>query len=220
MGRDGAGFGAETAQTLDRGLAILDLLSGPAFAHGATVADLAAALDLSRPIVYRLLASLAARDLVVRDAAGRVRLGMALQRLASAVLPTVREAATPLLRVLADTAGATAHLTVAEHDQAVALAVVEPTLSGLHVAYRVGSRHPLDRGAAGRAILAGRRGTAQVVATSGELQTGAHGLAAPVPGLPGFEASVGVVGVEPLDEAAVGPAVLRCAADLAARLRG
>jgi DNA-binding IclR family transcriptional regulator len=114
--------------------------------------------------------------------------------------------------------GATAHLTIAEGGEAVALAVVEPSWTAFHVAYRAGSRHPLDRGAAGRAILAGRQGDASVIATAGELQPGAHGVAAPVLGLEGLEASVGVVALSPLDPEVVGPQVVSAAAAVAQAL--
>ena len=53
--------------------------------------------------------------------------------------------------------GCTAHLTIADGDEALALAVIEPSWTDFHVSYRVGARHPLDRGAAGRAILAAPR---------------------------------------------------------------
>ena len=78
--------------------------------------------------------------------------------LARRAQPLLAEGALPALRRLAEQAGATAHLTVVEGGEAVALAVVEPSWTTFHVAYRTGSRHPLERGAAGRAILAGRHG--------------------------------------------------------------
>ncbi len=92
------------------------------------------------------------------------------------------------------------------------MAVVEPSWTALHVAYRTGTRHPLERGAGGQAILAGRRGQIEPVATSGELQPGAYGVAAPVVGVPGLEASVGVVALAPLDVVAVGEQVAAAAA--------
>ena len=58
-----------------------------------------------------------------------------------------------MLRRLAEQVGCTAHLTVAEGDEALALAVIEPSWTDFHVSYRVGARHPLNRGAAGKAIL-------------------------------------------------------------------
>ena len=86
-------------------------------------------------------------------------------------------------------------------------------------AYRTGSRHPLDRGTAGRAILGGRAGTAGWVESSGELEAGAHGVAAPVLGVEGLEASVGVVALLTLDGATVGPTVEEAAAAVATALR-
>ncbi|HEY9483718.1 MAG TPA: IclR family transcriptional regulator, partial [Micromonosporaceae bacterium] len=63
-----------------------------------------------------------------------------------------------------------------------------------------------------------RGGDPTWVATSGELQPGAHGIAAPVTGVEGLEASVGVISLAPLDPAVVGPAVMTAAATLAAAL--
>jgi DNA-binding IclR family transcriptional regulator len=207
------------SRTLDRGLRLLEVLA----AGGAlSVTDLASRLGVSRPAVYRLLATLEDHALVARDGDGRVRLGLGLLSLVGGVTPVLQRAAVPLLRRLAEEAGATAHLTVAEpgSGDAVALAVVEPSHTDLHVAYRVGSRHSLDRGAAGRAILAARRGDgATFVVSEGELQPGAVGIAAPVLGIAGLEASVGLVALGPsLDPARAGPQVVAAAAALTAVL--
>ena len=88
------------------------------------------------------------------------------------------------------------------------------------MAYRVGSRHPLERGAVGRAILSARRdcGPGYVV-TEGELQPGAVGIAAPVLGVAGLEASVGLIALgQALDPARAGPQVVATAAALAGAL--
>jgi DNA-binding IclR family transcriptional regulator len=89
------------------------------------------------------------------------------------------------------------------------------------VSYRVGSRHPLEQGAAGKAILLGRSAAADhpYEVTEGELQPGARGLAAPVRGVDGLEASVGIVTLGELDTAAIGPQVAAAAAEVTARLR-
>jgi DNA-binding IclR family transcriptional regulator len=166
-----------------------------------------------------LLATLDEHGLVRREDDGQVRLGLAVLELAAAAEPALREAALPFLRSLADSSSATAHLTVAEGDQAIAVAVVEPRWSTFHVAYRLGSRHPLDAGAAGKAILRGRNGDPGPVITSGELEKGAHGLAAPILGVPGLDASVGVVAVAPIERATIGPLVLSVAESLSGVLR-
>lgn len=211
--------GGETSQTLDRGLQILQLLSSREHSSGMTVTQLAAELTVGRPVVYRLVATLEARDFVKRSADGRVRLGLGLTRMSASVLPLLRDAALPTLRALADTVGATAHVTIVEGGEAFALAVVEPTWTDYHVAYRIGSRHPLEHGAAGRAILEARAGRAACVVTDGELQAGAHGIAVAVVGVAGLEASVGVVSMSVLDEAVVGPQLHSAATRIALALR-
>jgi DNA-binding IclR family transcriptional regulator len=211
--------GPETSQTLDRGLRVLELLAEDGESGGGrTVTELAAALGVARPVVYRLLATLDAHRLVRRSDDGRVRLGLGVLHLAQRVHPLLREAALPVLRRLAEQVSATAHLTVADGGEALAVAVVEPSRTDFHVSYRVGARHPLDRGAAGRAILAARTGHAGVVSTDSELQPGAVGMAAPVP-VAGVDASVGVVALGSLDAARAEPAVLAAATAIAAALR-
>jgi DNA-binding IclR family transcriptional regulator len=208
-----AAMAAETSQTLDRGLRILDLLA--AAPSGLTVAELAADLAVGRTVVYRLLATLEAHQLVRRHPSGRVGLGTGALRLASRVVPLLRDAALPALRRLAEDVGATAHLTVADGGEALAVAVVEPSWTDYHVAYRVGSRHALDRGAAGHALMRGRDGDLGYVVSSGELQPGARGVAAAVVGIPEVQASVGVVALADLNAATVGPRVELAAREVA-----
>ncbi len=211
---------AETSQTLDRGLRLLAVLAEAP--SGLTVTELAGQLSVNRSVVYRLLATLEEHRLVRRNGDGRAMLGLGLLQLAQRVQPLLRDAAVPSLRRLAEEVGATAHLTIADGRDALAVAVVEPSWTDYHVAYRVGSRHPLGRGAAGRAILARRRGETldpPYVVTEGELQVGAHGIAAPLLSVPAIEASVGVVALAELDARKVGPRVVRAAADVATALR-
>lgn len=211
------GVAPETAQTLDRGLRLLRLVADTP--GGLSMSEAAQALGVGRAVVYRLVATLAAHSLVRRDRGGRVRLGTAVLDLARQAHPLVADAALPPLRALAEELGATAHLTVADAGEALALLVVEPSWTQLHVAYRTGSRHPLDRGAAGRAILAGRRGDAGYQSSAGELESGAHGVAAPVVGVEGLHASVGVVALHALDAGSVGPRVVAAAEAIAGALR-
>lgn len=212
----------EIAQTLDRGLRLLQLVADAP--GGLTVTEAANRLGVGRAVVYRLAATLAMHGMIRRDAGGQLRIGAGVLHLARRAQPLIADAALPVLRRLAEQVGATAHLTVADGTdrpaagagpetvaEAVALAVVEPSWTQLHVAYRAGSRHALDHGAAGLAILAGRRGESGWVETNGQLQTGAYGIAAPVLGVPGLEASVGVVALAPLDAQIVGPAVIGAA---------
>jgi DNA-binding IclR family transcriptional regulator len=213
---------AETSQTLDRGLRVLAVLaSNP---NGLTVTELAAAVGVNRTVVYRLVTTLEQHGLARRDATGRLHVGLGVLALARGLQPVLREMANPVLRALAEDLGATAHLTLADGAEALAIAVVEPSWTDFHVAYRVGARHPLSQGAAGRAILLGREiaagaaGTEQFVQTAGELQPGARGLASPVLDVEGLEASVGIVTLGELDAETAGPRVAAAAAEVARRL--
>jgi len=213
---------AETSQTLDRGLRVLSILaSSPG---GLSITELSAAVGVNRTVVYRLVATLEQHGLARRDQSGRLQVGVGVLALARGLQPVLRELANPVLRALAEELGSTAHLTVADGGEALAIAVVEPTWTDYHVAYRVGARHRLDQGAAGKAILLGRdirdgvRPGTRWVQTSGELQAGARGVASPVLGVEGLEASVGIVTLGDLDAAVVGPKVTAAATEVAQRL--
>jgi DNA-binding IclR family transcriptional regulator len=220
---------AETSQTLDRGLRVLKLLADTD--HGLTVTELAAKLGVNRTVVYRLLATLEQHALVRRDLGGRARVGLGVLRLAHQVHPLLREAALPALRALAEDIGATAHLTLVDGTEALAVAVVEPSWTDYHVAYRTGFRHSLDRGAAGRAILAGRgqapylpeqrstEGRPGYVLTQGDMEAGASGAAAPLLGVTGIEGAVGVVMLAESVPERVGPRVVEAALEVADALR-
>lgn len=208
---------AETSQTLARGLHVLRVLAESP--HGLTVTALADRIGVNRTVVYRLVTTLEQSGFARRDASGRVHVGLAVLSLARAVQPVLRELANPVLRELAERLGTTAHLTVVDGGEALAIAVVEPSWTDYHVAYRVGARHRLDQGAAGRAILQGRSveggsRRAAYVETVGEIQPGAWGVAAPVLGVEGLEASLGIVTLSQLDAAAVGPEVVAAAAEV------
>jgi DNA-binding IclR family transcriptional regulator len=213
---------AETSQTLDRGLRVLRVLA--ASPGGLSITALAAEVGVNRTVVYRLVTTLEQHGLARRDGAGRLHVGLGVLALARGLQPVLRELAQPVLRSLAEELGCTAHLTFADGGEALAIAVVEPTWTDFHVAYRVGARHPLDQGAAGRAILLGREiregrpADERYVVTTGELQPGARGLAAPVLGVDGLEASVGIVTLGDLDVGTVGPRVVEAAVSVAQRL--
>jgi DNA-binding IclR family transcriptional regulator len=209
---------AETSQTLDRGLRVLRVLAESP--EGLTITELSGRLEVNRTVVHRLTNTLEQHGLVRRDARSRLFVGLGVLHLASAVQPLLRDLAMPVLRSLAESIGSTAHLTVADGDEALALAVVEPTWTDFHVSYRIGARHPLSQGAAGKAIGLLDVDEPAYAVTSGELQSGARGLAAPVRGVDGLRASVGVVTLEDaIDEAVVAPQVIAAAQEVAQRLR-
>jgi DNA-binding IclR family transcriptional regulator len=216
------------SQTLGNGLRALEVLRD--HPGGLGVNAVAQQLGVHRTVAYRLLTTLRAHQLAVRDADGRYSLGIEVLGLAQAVLAGLRSTAEPALAELADRLNATSYLTVAEGDDAVTVSTAEPRRPRMHVAYRVGSRHPLTTGAPGLAILAGRPyqpgERAEVTAarsrgfavTAGELEAGAWGLAMPV-----FDsrkwaiACVGVVALTELDPADVVPAVRRARAAVTGR---
>jgi DNA-binding IclR family transcriptional regulator len=224
-----SGVDRSTSQSLERGLVLLELIGKSP--DGINISDLAAAIGTHRTIVTRLLKTLASRNYVVRDQFGRYSLGGTLLELARYVQPQIRTAALPVLRVLAERIPATAHLTMADGDEAVAIIVVEPTTAAFHVSYRVGTRRPLWRGASGAAILSARppqeiehpgvalarsRGWAQ---SEGELERGAIGIAAPLPNAQYANYSTGVVMLNtPESPDEVGRAVIEAAAAIAASL--
>lgn len=215
-----------TLQTLDRGLRALDIVSQRP--EGISVAELAAELGVHRAICYRIVATLEAHSLVSRTDAGRLRLGVGAAVLSSRFEPQFLHGARPVLAELADRTRATAFIAAAEGDECVVLMVAEPTDTVLRVGYRVGSRHPLNLGASGVAILAmrppGSREPESVrqarqdgySVTTGELERGAVGVSAGIrtEGHP-LERSVGVVAIEGLDTDKAAGAVLDAAQRLA-----
>jgi DNA-binding IclR family transcriptional regulator len=194
----------EGAKTLDNGIKVLKVVA--AHPDGLTMTEIARAVGIHRTVAYRLLLTLGQHSLVTQGGDSRFRVGVGVLELSASMRSDLQSAAQPHLRVLADRTGATAHLTVLDGVDAVSVAIVEPQESEMHVAYRIGRRHPATVGAAGMAILAGRPAQAGerieitagrqqgYVASEGEIQLGAWGLAAPVPhGTNNAIASIGVV---------------------------
>ncbi|MBM4567608.1 helix-turn-helix domain-containing protein [Rhodococcus hoagii] len=180
---------AAGTQTLARGLHALELVANSA--SGLTIQDVADRLGVHRSIATRLLATIADRRLISRGPDGRYRAAGGLAALGREVYSGLREVATPLMQNLADRLGASVALFVAEADDAVAVVVTEPANSTVRVSFRQGGRHPLDRGAAGYALLSAlppRPGDPRVtegrrtgyVISFGEVEPGYWGLGAPL----------------------------------------
>ena len=217
-----------TLQGLDRGLAALDFVSqNPA---GVTVADVAAHLGVDRAIAYRIVATLEARALVTQGRNKRLRLGAGVIALAGRFSSQLIQAAEPSLQDLADEVGAPAFLTVAHgEDECVPVLEADPKVGQgpVRVGYRIGLRYPLDKGASGIAILAlaePRPGDSAAVKearelgyshTAGELQRGAVGIAVGFEAPGPLRASVGIVTMDDIDPAEVGPLVDAAARRLA-----
>lgn len=177
------------AQTLARGLTALELISESP--GGLTIQEVAERLDIHRTVASRLLSTLVQFRLIARYE-GRFRAGAGLAVLGASFDHSLREMSMPLLRQLAERTQATAALLVAEGEEQVAIAVIVPVGVTYHLSFREGTRYPLDRGAAGLALLAGQApkpGEREVITearakgwvmTHGEVEPNAYAVAVPV----------------------------------------
>ncbi|WP_127819526.1 IclR family transcriptional regulator, partial [Microbacterium sp. CPCC 204701] len=139
------------SQTLSRGIRLLEVLADAR--EPLTIDLLARRLDLHRSVVYRLLRTLEDHGLVARDSVGRVQLGPRLAALAAGVAHDLQAEALPELTAVANELGMTTFLAVLDHDECVTLVSIEPRHAVASVAQRPGTRHPVTRGAPGKAIL-------------------------------------------------------------------
>jgi DNA-binding IclR family transcriptional regulator len=181
---------AAGSQTLARGLSALQAVAGSP--SGMTAQQVADHVGVHRTIAYRLLSTLAQYRYLVKGEDGRYRPAAALAVLGASFDNNLRQLCVPTLRTLADDLGATVSLLVAEGDQQVAVAVIVPTLVFYQLSFHEGSRYPLERGAAGIALLASmppRPGERDLVPrtreqgwvmTHGEVEPDTYGLAVPV----------------------------------------
>ncbi|GAB7143796.1 IclR family transcriptional regulator [Mycobacterium riyadhense] len=178
------------SQTLARGLTALQLVA--ASPTGLTMQEVADHVGVHRTIAYRLLSTLTQFRLVSKGEDGRYRPAAGLAVLGASFDHNLRQVCLPTLRSLADELGTTVSLLVAEGDEQVAIAVIVPTQVAYQLAFHEGSRYPLDRGAAGIALLSSmppRPGERDLVAaarergwvmTHGEIEPNTYGLAVAV----------------------------------------
>jgi DNA-binding IclR family transcriptional regulator len=178
------------SQTLDRGLLCLDYVA--ANEHPVSIDDVAASTGLHRSIVYRLLRTLELRALVERVDDGSYVPGPHLAVLSRSVRRTLRAAAAPVLVDLAEELGMTAFIVVADRDEAVTVDSVEPRGLDAHVSYRPGTRHALDKGAPGLALLAARqpRRGERAEVTTARRRGWAHSKAEVIAGLEAIAAPI------------------------------
>lgn len=180
------------SQTLARGLTALKAIAGAR--DGLAINDVAEVLGVHRTIAYRILNTLSDAGLIRRSDDNRYRGAAGLLQLTSAAHDAIRAAALPVLHDVANDLSSTVSLLVREGGEAVALAVVEPRGLSYHVSFAQGSRHPLNRGAAGLAIQASQSPTPAesddvrnartngYAITFGEVEPNMYGLAAPIKG--------------------------------------
>jgi DNA-binding IclR family transcriptional regulator len=230
MATEGGGSPPQS-QTLDRGLRILEHLATAGTPQPIT--DIASSMGLHRSIAYRLLRTLEDHELVERDNVGHYALGLGVAALARGVRTGLQAAALPRLNALVAELSMTAFLVVRAGHEAVTVTSVEPHDSPAHVTYRPGTRHPVDRGAPGLALLmpeqaapgdrpelheARRTGWA---VSRGEVVPGLRSVAAPVLGPDGgARAALAVVYVDDTaDVEWIGRAVADAAHKVTAVLR-
>ncbi|WP_104116112.1 IclR family transcriptional regulator [Arthrobacter sp. B1805] len=141
---------APQSQTLSRGIRVLEILADAT--HGMTIADVAAALGVHRSIAYRILRTLEAHALVLRDATGSFRIGPGMAALARGVARNLQSAALPELTALSASLQMTAFIAVRDRRECVTLVAVEPPHGEGTLVQRPGSRHSFSAGAPGIAI--------------------------------------------------------------------
>jgi IclR family acetate operon transcriptional repressor len=152
-GDEPEGRDATRIRSVDRAVAILDLLAREGWSAGAEVAR---ELGVHRSTALRLLATLDRHGLVERDPrTSKYRLGRRLVQLASSVRGEVdlRELARPVCEALAHSLGETVTLDVLDADEIVPIEQATGSTSVVSVNW-LGTRSPVHCTASGKVILA------------------------------------------------------------------
>lgn len=212
------------SQTLSRGLEALEVLAEAGVP--LSIAEFAAGLGLHRSNAYRILRTLEDHRFVLRDDAGLIRLGPKIALLALGVSRSLQQAARPELTGVANELGATAFVTVLDGDSVLTLLSAEPDRAHATIARRPGTRHPIGRGAPGRAIesilTAGERASLpEGTELSGTPLVDGYAISQDevVPGLTSIAVPLRLAGEPPAAIAIVHVGSTLAAADIAARLR-
>jgi DNA-binding IclR family transcriptional regulator len=140
--------------SVERAFELLDHIAaaGP---EGLTLAQLAAEVPTAKSTTHRYVATLLSLDVLRRDPAGRIQLGLKLVELAGALLDgdNLRSAAEPVLHELVARTGETGHLGVLADGHVVYIGKVESPQS-VRLVSRIGARAPLHCSAMGKALMA------------------------------------------------------------------
>lgn len=217
------------AQTLDRGLQVMELLA--ARRDGLTIAQISSELGVGRTIARRLITTLHARRLVTGPVSGAYRLGIGIIELSRHVEPDLRSIAEGVLEDLAEETRATAHLSVRDGNDVVVFMAIEPRNTRYAITWHGGTRHPINLGSAGIALRSIRppepdeppsviecREQGWAI-SRGSMDAGATGIAVPVDSRAwNIEAAVGIVTTDTLDEDSTAKSVLKAAQQLRKKL--
>ena len=144
----------QTLQTVDRALAILELLAHQP--HGLRPTDIATSMDLNKVTVHRLLTSLLKRGFVERLDNGRYLVGLRLVAISSLRLNNLelKTEAQPWLRQLVDKVGQPVHLAIYDNGEIVYIEKME-TYHSMHMYSQIGKRSPVHCTALGKILLSG-----------------------------------------------------------------
>lgn len=148
----GEAVGRNGIQVISRAAAILRMLAGRP--RGASLGEIAGAVDLPRSTVQRIVDALDGEGLVVAGSASAgVRLGPGLLPLAAGAKFEVAEVARPCIEELAIVTGETVDLSILDQDKAVFIDQVQGT-HRLRAVSALGVSFPLHSSSNGKAMLA------------------------------------------------------------------
>jgi DNA-binding IclR family transcriptional regulator len=146
--------GTPSVPSAERTLAILESLS--VAKTGLTLPELSRRLGLPKSSTHCLLLTLERHGYLIRNQrTHRYMFGLKLFSLANLALNGIklREQAAPFLHALMQRCGATVHMAILEHDEAVIVEKVEPP-GGTRLATWVGKRLDLHCSGVGKALIA------------------------------------------------------------------
>src|SRR5690625_3258636 len=138
--------------TLSRGIELLESVCAADVAP--SIGQFAGHLGVHRSAAYRLLRTLEAHYLVRRDDAGKIYPAAGLTNLARGVENALQTVGLPIMTKIADALEMSCFIAVAQGTDCFTLVTVEATTSHA-VTQHPGTRHHLDRGAPGVALLSG-----------------------------------------------------------------
>ncbi|HVJ28413.1 MAG TPA: IclR family transcriptional regulator [Vicinamibacterales bacterium] len=139
----------EISKTADQALTVLLAVSE---GEPRTPAQLARDLNMNRTVVHRLLTTLHQRGFVIRQDDGFVP-GTILVHIAELVQPELRARGHAAMLGLAEKINETVVMQVRDGEDAVVLDQVVADSHVVRVEHKISSRHPLGKGAGGRALL-------------------------------------------------------------------
>lgn len=222
----GKGNAVQGSQTLARGLRAVEIIAQAP--DGMTGTEVARSMGAHQSIVYRLLQTLVQSGIVRRDSDNHYRIGLSTLALANAATGGLRSVARPLLAAAAEASRCSCWLFVENGDEAVAVLAVEPGAFRTSNPFVEGSRHPLNRGAAGYALMSlsppspgdppavVEAREAGYAVSHGEIAPSAWGIAAPVRfDAPAMHACVNIASNSEAEVRAGIPVLLQVVKDLA-----